>query len=657
MSASPLTDAPQRGRVLAVDDEPGMRRLMRLTLERAGYDVACAATLEEAIEAAEAREADVLLVDYRLNGTSTGLDVLHQLRERGCDLPAILVTAFSDEQRILEALRTGVRGVIPKTAGFLDYLPDAVAAVLTQRRAEQTAAEAARARQSEEYFRRLADSLPQLVWTALPDGRVDYYNRRHAEFTGVAAEGAGWNWEPTVHPEDLQRTREAWQRAVATGAVYEIEHRVMRADGDYQWFVSRAVPFRDDEGRILRWYGTATDIDALKQAQQTLERANTLKDQFLATLSHELRTPLNAILGWTQILTTRPQENPTRVRQILGTIARNAQMQVRLIEDLLDMSRIASGTLRLELQPVDLGLVVQSVLDSIAPMAEAKQVGMSVVPEAAQDVQALGDPARLQQVIWNLVANAVKFTPPGGHVEVTIEAGDGTLRVVVTDTGPGIPVDFLPFIFDAFRQADATPSRAQGGLGLGLSIARQLVDLHGGTIQAENVATGGGARFTVTLPLVASEWAVRPLPRAVWAASAEGADQAADLSGIRILAVDDEADARALVARILTDRGAEVVLADSADSALERLDVESFHVMLVDIAMPGKSGFDVAASVRAHRDLRTRTMPLVALTAYAGGDDRERAMAAGFTVHATKPISPAALTAIVCTLTQRTPSA
>ncbi len=892
-------------RVIVVDDDEGVLTLERRALQRAGYEIVAVTTADAALGAASSQPLDVMVIDYRLGGPMSGIDVYRQLRARGIDIPTILVTAFSDEQRILEALRAGFRDVVPKTTGYLEYLPAAIARVLNQVEAERALHEASGLRESERRFRRLANAMPQLAWTARPDGTISYANDRYREFIGIEPADAAWNWIGALHPDDRQRTIDAWQHSVHAGTVYEIEHRIRRADGEFRWQVTRAVPVRDEDGTIDAWYGTTTDIDALKQAQeasrrneerlrlaveaarmfafewdrrtdvvvrsaecleilgedagvrelasrffqrvhpedrgeyialtnsvtpaspnyhgayrlirsdgrvvylettaralfaedgsiQTMigmtadvslrreaerrlsqttailravaestpdlmyvkdrdhrllfanpatervigrpeaeligltereyyrdqaqaetilatdrrimrsgiaesveetvsgpggtrtylatksplrddtgrvvglvgissditdrvaadaerrdllerernaradaERANVLKDEFLATLSHELRTPLNAILGWAQVLSTRRIDDEKRLRQILETIARNAQVQVRLIEDLLDMSRILSGKMQLHVQPVHLPAIVKAAVDSIRPAADAKRLQFRFRAESAAGVPFRGDAARLQQVVWNLLSNAVKFTPTGGTIDVALDSEDDRLLLTVIDSGPGIPPEFLPYVFDRFRQADASPTRAHGGLGLGLSIARHLVELHGGTISAGNVGPRGGARFAVTLPAGSDLSILIPVEPTI---------EHRTLSGIRILVADDEPDTRELVARILEDSGAVVTAVGSADAALDRFRRDPFDVLVIDIAMPVRDGYDVIREVRADLHPDRRATPAVALTAFARVEDRDRALAGGFTRYASKPITPDQLVAVV----------
>jgi CheY-like chemotaxis protein/two-component sensor histidine kinase len=381
-----------------------------------------------------------------------------------------------------------------------------------------------------------------------------------------------------------------------------------------------------------------------------------MKDEFLATLSHELRTPLNAILGWSQVLLGTDPPDAGTLADGLRTIERNARAQTQLIADLLDMSRIISGKIRLDVQRLDVAAVIEAAVAAVRPGAEAKGVRLQVTLDpVAGPVR--GDPGRLQQVLWNLLSNAIKFTPKGGRVQVVLERVNSHLEVVVSDTGEGIRPEFLPHVFERFRQGDASTTRRHGGLGLGLSIVRQLVELHGGSVRAKSPGEGRGATFVVMLPVAAlhedaEAAAGRGHPAAPSAAASPCGE--ADLTGVRVLVVDDEPDARDLVRRFLERCGARVRLAGSAAEALEVLAADAPDVLISDIGMPGVDGYDLLRRVRALPDPAARRTPAVALTAFARSEDRTRAMLAGYNVHLSKPLEPAELAATVASLMGRT---
>jgi signal transduction histidine kinase/ActR/RegA family two-component response regulator len=383
--------------------------------------------------------------------------------------------------------------------------------------------------------------------------------------------------------------------------------------------------------------------------------ADRRKDEFLATLSHELRTPLNAIVGWTHILRDSPSD-PAVVRKAADIIHRNAQLQTQLIADILDVSRIIAGKLRLDVRPVQLAAVVEAALDTVRPAAAARAVRLEAVldPEAGP---VSGDPERLQQVVWNLLSNAIKFVPEKqGRVHVRLEAINSHVRLTVEDNGPGIDPGFLPYVFERFRQADSSSSRRHPGLGLGLAIVRHLVELHGGTVRADNRAGLTGAIFTVELPRrsVAAERPAVTSERHPREEQALWLDSAPSLRGVRAVVVDDHEDARELVKAVLERCGAEVRTADSVPAALAAVQSDRPHVLLADIEMPGENGYDLIRQVRSlPPELGGRT-PAAALTAYASAQDRVNALTAGFQMHVPKPVQPAELAAVVASLTRKT---
>jgi len=473
--------------------------------------------------------------------------------------------------------------------------------------------------------------------------------------------------EMLIPPALRDKHREGLTRYLTTGAGPFIDRRVEttghHAEG-HEFPVEIAITRVSDDGPPM-FTGFVRDLTSRVQAdrerEQLLEReatarseaeaANRAKDEFLATLSHELRTPLNAIVGWTRMLLDGTMDGRS-TRRALEVIDRNAHLQVQLVADILDVSRIITGGLRLDLRPVDLGSVIGAALDAVRPAAEAKKVLLR--PRLAASARLIrADAQRLQQVVWNLLANAVKFTPAGGTVGVELlEAGPRGIHLIVRDDGAGIDPGFLPHVFERFRQADGTVSRQHGGLGLGLAIVRHLVELHGGTVQAASAGPGKGATFTVELP--------RMEPDALPASSGERArgggaearepDPSTRLTGCRVLVVDDEEDARELMVAILTSAGAQVATASSVPEALRQLDAARPDVLLSDVGMPGADGYTLIREVRKRDEQSGRHLPAAAITAYAGNHDRERALAAGFDGHLAKPVSRSAILDLILSL-------
>jgi PAS domain S-box-containing protein len=391
-----------------------------------------------------------------------------------------------------------------------------------------------------------------------------------------------------------------------------------------------------------------------QKARAEAENLNRLKDEFLSTVSHELRTPLNAILGWSQILRTNRVDEAT-MNRALETIERNARSQAQLIDDLLDISRIITGKIRLNVQTVELLSVIEAAIDTVRPAADAKNIRLqSVLDPAAGPV--LGDSERLQQIVWNLLSNAIKFTPKRGRVQVCLQRINSHVEIVVTDTGQGISAEFLPYVFERFRQADSSITRSFGGLGLGLAIVRQLVELHGGTVHAESPGEGQGATFTVKLPLMAiGPKAIEPERVHPAAGGSVPFDCSPRLDGLRILIVDDDADIRALLIYTLEVCGAEVMAAASADEAISVLTASStpMDILISDIGMPDEDGYALLRRVRALEPENGGRIPAIALTAYARTQDRRAALLAGFQSHVAKPVEPAELIAVIANLAGR----
>ena len=531
-------------------------------------------------------------------------------------------------------------------------------------------------RLSENRYRTLANAVAQLVWINDANGNMQFYNQQWQTYTGVTDLEVGVAlWPHIIHPDDFQPTLEARTKAIQAGEAYEVECRLKRADQTYRWHLARVVPLKDDRGQILYWFGTATDIDDRKQveaererllareqaAREAAEAANRIKDEFLAVVSHELRAPLNPIVGWAKLLRTG-QLDEQRTERALEVIERNAQMQAQLINDLLDVSRILRGKLSLETRPVDLAATIQAAMETVRLAAEAKSIQIYTMLDP-QVGQVAGDAGRLQQVIWNLLSNAVKFTSEGGRVEIRLEQVDrqdrddredeilsaspvspAYARITVTDTGKGIHPDFLPYVFDHFRQESSTTTRRFGGLGLGLAIVRYLVELHGGTVQADSPGEGQGATFTVTLPLMPHQPAMN-LDTAPFESSL-------NLQGIRILVVDDDDNTREFLTFLLELHQANVIAVASADEAVASLTQFQPDLLLSDIGMPNVDGYMLMRQVRALPPEQGGQIPAIALTAYAGEIDYQQAMAAGFQKHMPKPIEPAKLVEAIASLVQ-----
>ena len=462
-----------------------------------------------------------------------------------------------------------------------------------------------------------------------------------------------------LHADDQPRVRQAVSRVLQEGTLYDVEYRTVSSTGRERWIRAKGRAYEDASGALVRFDGVTIDIsdqkalererEALLEAERNArihaETASRMKDEFLANLSHELRTPLGAIFGWTHVL-LKGQLMPDQQRAV-ETISRNARAQAKLIDDLLDMSRIVSGNIRLELEPVRLGAVVDAAVASLQPSSSAR--GVTVRTDfGGVDDSVNGDPHRLQQVVWNLLSNAIKFTPMEGTVTVRLATHGQHHELSVSDSGAGIPDEFLPYVFDRFRQADASSTRGHGGLGLGLAIVKTLVDLHGGSVAAHSAGVGRGATFTVRLPRAAVAATQTTVGGAKDAAAA-----ARSLQGLRVLVVDDERDLRELMQKVLGDCGADVRAVGSAAEALASIERSPPELLISDIAMPLMDGYELIRRVRLLDSQRGRALPAIALTAFASADDRARALGAGFVVHVAKPVEPAQLILTVASASGR----
>jgi PAS domain S-box-containing protein len=561
-----------------------------------------------------------------------------------------------------------------------------------------------RLRESEARFRVMVASAPAMIWVSDADKVCNFFNESWLGHTGrtptFLIQSAENGWAEDVHPEDVGRCLKTYDEAFKDHREFTMEYRLRRHDGQYRWIFNRCAPLFDSDGVggtdgakkvFVGYMGYCLDIherkererwfenerDELLSREKTLreeaEDVNRLKDEFLATVSHELRAPLNAIHGWVKLL-REGRLNPDETARALEVIERGARAQNRIISDLLDVSRIITDKLRLNARPIRPAAAIESAVESLRHAADAKEIDVELVLDD-QAGPVAGDSDRLRQIVWNLVSNAIKFTPDRGQVRVKLERVGKDVEITVSDTGFGIAPDFLPFVFDRFRQGDGSSTRRQGGLGLGLAIVRHLTEMHGGRVHAQSPGPDQGATFVVTLPLVAQapeevnetvganetgetggtdEAYVSPMSYTPYAQDA--IDQALELDGLRVLAVDNDSDARDLIKTILTQYGAVVETAGSTSQALtffERLDEWQPELLISDIEMPEADGYQLIRKLREMESLRGRRAPAIALTAYARTEDRLRSLSAGFDMHVTKPVEPVELLTIVASLTGR----
>ena len=492
-------------------------------------------------------------------------------------------------------------------------------------------------RESEHRLRFVMDSMPQKIVTTNPCGDIDYYNPQWYEYTGLSFEQIkGWGWQVFIHPDDLEETVRLWKHAVATGEPYHQEHRFRRADGEYRWHLSRMQAMRDAEGKVVMWVGANTDIHDQRQAANQLRQnaadmseADRRKDEFLAMLGHELRNPLAPISNALQLVRLSNQDPRREVCEAFDIIERQIENMVRLVDDLLDVARITSGKIQLQKERIDLAAVVARAVEGARPLIDARRHTLEVIlPEAPVPVEA--DPIRLAQVLWNLLNNAAKYTPDGGRITLEVERGDEAV-VRIRDTGMGIASEMLPRVFDLFTQVERTLARAEGGLGLGLTLVRRLMEMHGGTVAATSAGQGQGSEFVVRLPVLPDE---TPSARTAKPAAAER--RMAPAYGRRILVVDDNRDSAESLAMLLRLFGNDVRTVQDGRLALEVEAAYRPDVVLLDIGLPSLDGLEVCRRLRA-RTAKGQQL-IVAMTGYGQEDDRRRSEEAGFDAHMVKPV-------------------
>ncbi|MEH1852346.1 MAG: PAS domain S-box protein [Nostoc sp.] len=548
-----------------------------------------------------------------------------------------------------EYILTALRNVDQTIEGVIAVSRD----ITEHKRAEKSL------RESEARFRRLFESnlIGVAFWTV--DGLVIDANDAFLQLAGYTRDEfttlgkINWRELSPVEYKDLDDRAILEVQTTGVSKIYEKEY--IHRNGKRVPIVLGVALLNDSQEHGVAFVLDITDrklaekecdrlLECERTARQQAEIANKIKDEFLAVLSHELRTPLNPILGWSKMLRTRKFDDKT-TNHALEAIERNAKLQTQLIEDLLDVSRILQGKLNLNVCPVNLVMVVEAALETVRLAAEAKSIQIQTLFDPSLG-QVMGDPNRLQQVVWNLLSNAVKFTPTGGRVEIRLMEADNQIQIQVSDTGKGIIPDFLPYVFDYFRQADGTTTRTFGGLGLGLAIVRKVVEMHGGKVQAESPGEQAGATFTVELPLLIRS-------EQVWGEenqSLSSESESSLLADTQVLVVDDEPDIRDLITFILQDYGVEVTAVASAQEAIQSLSESIPDVLISDIGMPKTDGYMLMREVRSRSPQQGGSVPAIALTAYAGEMNQQQALAAGFQMHISKPVDPDVLVKAIADL-------
>lgn len=648
-------------RVLIVEDSEDDTELLVYQLERSGYNV-----IYQQVDNASSMQTaliqqpwDIVLADYALpkfNAT----EALQVLQQTGLDLPFIIVSGSIGDGIAVAAMKAGAHDYLLKTN--LARLVPAVEREL------QEAANRTSLKESEDRWQLALQGSNDGIWDWDIKTNQVFFSARWKEMLGYENHEITNHieqWHKRVHPEDVDMLNQALADHLAKKTkFYSSEHRLQCKNGSYKWILSRGQALWDATGSPIRMVGSHTDISdrkqmeaALRKQTEYLEQANRLKDEFLAIVSHELRTPLNAILGWAQILRVR-QLNPDTTASALESIERNAKLQKQLVQDLLDVSRIIQGKMRLTVAPISLIPIINNSIDTVQSTADSKGIQLQCCLDESMGV-VYADPDRLQQILWNLLTNAIKFTPHGGRVEVRLSKSQDSALITVSDTGIGINPDFLPYVFERFRQEDSSMTRNYGGLGLGLAIVRHLVELHGGTVSVYSEGEGKGTTFTVMLPLM-QEVAYRskhddPHKSLLSSSSPDTPylSSSLPLAGLQLLVVEDDMDNRQFLYTALTEYGADVYLAANADDAIESLAIFKPNVLLSDIGMPGHNGYGLISQVKDIETQLNIRIPCVALTAFARESDRSKALETGFAEHLSKPVDINQLVSVVTHLAGR----
>ncbi|OUL31521.1 hybrid sensor histidine kinase/response regulator [Nostoc sp. T09] len=693
--------------ILLVDDHPENLLALEAILQNLGQNLVRATSGAQALRCLLNQDFAVILLDVQMpemDGFDTA--TLIRQRERSRHTPIIFLTAFStNESMVFKGYSLGAvdylfKPIEPeilksKVAAFVDLFQKTAE---VERQAAQLAALNVNLRKSEEQFRSLCASSPIGIFLTDIYGNCTYTNRRYQTILGISGEEClAKGWLRSLAPQDREKIFADWSTYTQEGREYYNEFSILTPERIVRWLTLRSSPMLSDQGEVIGYVGTVEDISDRKQAEEEraklireqaalkeAEATNRMKDEFLATLSHELRTPLNSILGWSKLLRNRKLDEKATARA-LETIERNALLQEQLIEDILDVSRIIRGKLFLNICPVNLVSVIDTAVDTVRLQAEAKNIlfefviapteaakiaekkkiqsksqnngHVSVSNHLASPFMVSGDPDRLQQVVWNLLTNAIKFTPQNGRVEIRLstirgkETKDGYAQIQVSDTGIGIKPDFLKYVFDRFRQADGSTTRSHTGLGLGLAIARHLVELHHGTIHAESPGEGKGATFTVKLPLLQT----KPQESQETEESKETASVSLPplrLNNLRLLVVDDDTDTRHFLTVALQQAGAVVRAVTSVNEALSAIQEYLPDILISDIGMPEEDGYTLIRKLRLLKPEQGGRIPAIALTAYAREEDTTQALEAGFHMYAAKPVEPATLISMVVKLSE-----
>ncbi len=720
--------------VLLVDDHPENLLALEAILGSLGHNLVRATSGAEALRHLLNQDFAVILLDVQMpdmDGFETA--TLIRQRERSRHTPIIFITAFSTSDNMvykgyaLGAVDYLFKPIEPeilksKVAAFIDLFEKTAE---VKRQAAQLEAMNAELKKREEMFRSLSSCSPVGIFLTDKLGKCTYTNPRYQAICGLTlAESLNEGWTQRIHPQDRDSVIANWYATAAQGQEYTGEFRIITLEGIERWVYLSSSPMLGENRKVIGFVGTLEDITERKKAEeehiklireqtarQEAEAANRLKDEFLATLSHELRTPLTSILGWSRLLRQKKLDESAIARAI-ETIERNASLQSQLIEDILDVSRIMRGKLQLSICPVNLVTIISTVINSARLEAEAKNIQLESIiePNLAESNRennshssiltspfiVSGDSTRLQQIVWNLVSNALKFTSGGGRIEVKLSIEDtreefiptnnqqphspSYAKITVSDTGAGISPEFLPHVFDRFRQADGSITRNHGGLGLGLAIVHYLVEMHQGSVHAASPGVGQGATFTVRLPLLNAGEEEKKTKGVEGESGGRGDKEIrgqdkskvksqksnvntpntlphsptpSPLCGLQMLVVDDDSDTRDYISSVLQDSGAEVTAVASAQLALLAIKRSQPDILISDIGMPEEDGYTLIRNIRSLQPEKGGKIPAIALTAYARQEDCQQALKSGFQMYVCKPVEPAQLVNSVVKLMQQ----
>ncbi|WGV27492.1 ATP-binding response regulator [Halotia branconii] len=642
--------------ILLLEDDPVDHELIEATLKNNGIEsnLIRVAYRQDFLKCLNTRLPDLILADYILPEFD-GIAALELAKAICPEVPFILVSGVLGEEQAIDALKRGATDYVLKQR--LERLIPAIQRTWRESQERQERQKVTKAlKQTDDLLRAIVDASPVSIITLNRQQRVMTWNTTAEELYGWQAKAVIDHTLPLIPKAQQEYFDCCFSRTLENNRVSNQDFQHQKRDGSLIDVSLSLAPLHDADDNIYGVVMTTVDNTIRKQveaqrlallaqeraARTVAETANRVKDEFLAVLSHELRTPLNAIVGWIKLI-QKGNLSPTILQRALDTIERNAAAQTQLIEDLLDISRIIRGQVSLNIQPVDVIALIQTTNDTLRPAAEAKSIQIKLDLVTPLD-RILADPNRLQQVFWNLLSNAIKFTPPSGKVTVQINLIDSLLQIQVVDSGIGIAPDFLPYVFEYFRQADGSTTRSQGGLGLGLAITRHLVELHGGTIHVSSSGLGQGSTFTIILPMRVAQ--------ANNEFSQKQVESDLSLQGVKAIVVDDDIDARELMTFVLEQQGAKVKSAGNVQEALSLLNQFQPDVLISDIGMPDEDGYTFLQTIRSLPNYQLCNIPAVALTAYAREEDRQRALEVGYQTHLVKPFDPSEVITIIHQLAQ-----